>query len=305
MNLKTWVPLALAIILGLVAMKIARDVIASKNAAPPSVARDLTEVVVVKRNLIAGSPLRAEDLSISRISTDVQPELVFRTVAELEGRVVREDITRGQPIVEPMLAPRGTGSGLQALVPNGMRAISLEINEFSGVAGFLLPGCRVDVVATIPGEAGEMLSRTVVQNVEVTAIGRRQQTPDDRDGPAKSVTLLVTPQQAEAIELSAATARPRLVLRGSGDNADAGTTGITVAELKGRPGRTRQDPWAVPVKIVNPVPATQPVNVTPVVQVSTPRQRNIRVIRGGIESEVVIEMPRTDAPSKWMTDANE
>lgn len=307
MNLKTWIPLALAIVLGLVAMKIARDMIA-KSGTGDQAPRNLTDVVVVKRNLPAGTALKADDLALTTMSNDVPPESIFRNSAELEGRVINQALFKGQPVLESLLTPKGTGSGMQALVPKGMRAITVEINEFSGLAGFLVPGCRVDVVSTINGDAGETLSRTIVQNVEVTAIGRRNPATDGQQEQIKSVTLLVKPKEVEAIELATSTGRPRLVLRGSGDDSDAASIGITVAELRGRAQQRKQEPWSLPVELFNPrlpTPSTQPASVSPVMDVMPPPQRAIKVIRAAQESEVMIELPRGEKQPKWMTDAKQ
>ena len=251
------------------------------------------KVVVTKRNIPAGTALQADDLAIANIGGDVAPEGAFHDPSQLEGRVVTSGLAKGQPVMENLLAPLGTGSGLQAVVPKGMRAITLEVNEFSGVAGFLVPGCRVDVVSTISESGGDVVSRTIVQNVEVTALGRRQQANIDEAEQTKSVTLLVKPREAEAIELAAATGRPRLVLRSSGDKETAKSSGVTVAELRG--GRKAVDPYAnMPVQVYKPEsPTTNPVDrapVTPVVhQQPAPREHTVTVIRGGVASEVTMQ----------------
>jgi pilus assembly protein CpaB len=306
MNAKTWIPLVLAVVLGLVAMKLSKDLLARRNV--PGEARvSLSEVVVTRRSLPAGTVLRADDLTTAKVGGDIAPESVFHDEAQVDGRVVTTALVKGQPVLEALLAPKGTGSGLQAVVPKGMRAITLEINEFSGLAGFLVPGCRVDVVSTINGEGGDAVSRTIVQNVEVTALGRRQQTGEESE-PTKSVTLLVKPKEAEVIELAAATGRPRLVLRSSGDKDTAKSEGITVAELR---GRKRVDPFGTPVvDMFKPTgtltrPTTKPSNpdpLTPIAYQPPTREHTVKVIRGGVESEVVMQLP-PEKGSKLMTDA--
>src|SRR5687767_7438846 len=294
MNAKTWIPLSLAVVLGLVAMKVTRDVL-SKNDAPVDAKLSTARVVVAKHNVPAGTALRGEDLALAEIGGDIAPEAVFRDPAQVEGRVVMSGLAKGQPVMEALLAPVGTGSGLQAVVPRGMRAITVEVNEFSGLAGFLVPGCRVDVVSTISGEGGDVVSRTIVQNVEVTALGRRQQLTGEEPDQTKSVTLLVTPRDAEAIELAAATGRPRLLLRSSGDKDVPRSDGITVAELR---GRKRNDPFAVtPVEVIRHAPATRPVDEPPVAFQPATREHTVRVIRGGVESEVTMQLP----PEKGQT----
>jgi pilus assembly protein CpaB len=305
MKLKTWIPLILAVVFGLVAMKVAKDMMARKSG-PSEVRVSLSQVVVTRHNVPAGAMLHADDLTTAKVGGDFAAEAVFRDPAELEGRVVTTGLVKGQPVMETLLAPKGTGSGLQAVVPRGMRAITLEINEFSGVAGFLVPGCRVDVVSTINADGGDVVSRTVVQNVEVTALGRRTQPGDDTD-PSKSVTLLVKPREAEAIELAAATGRPRLVLRSSGDRDVSRSEGITVAELRG--GAKRVDPFAGSLtELLRPTmttPATRPATpepATPVAFQPAVREHTVKVIRGGVESEVTMTLP-PDNGVRRMTDA--
>jgi pilus assembly protein CpaB len=289
MNLKTWVPLVLAIGLGLVAMKIAHDMTMKTN---PGLAADGgMKVVVLKKDVPAGKPLTSDDLSTVKMAGDVNPEAVFSDPDKLEKRVVVTNAIKGTPVIETMLAPQGSGSGMQALIPEGMRAITVEINEFSGVAGFLVPGCRVDIVSTFQGDKGEMLSRTVVQNVKVQTLGMRQQTDatgDQPQGPTRSVTLIATPSQAEAIELTTSTGHPRLVLRSYSDNQPALTEGVTIAEL--RRGGPDAGNYAEPIGLSS---TTQPSG--------TPRMRQIKVIRGGIESNT--NVPEIAAPitQKWMT----
>lgn len=255
MNLKTWAPLAAAIVMGTVAAKMGHDLIGRKPAEKTVEVR-VAKVVVAKENVTAGAPLKATDLTVAKVDEKMAPMGALSSPDELVGRVARAPLIKGQPVTEAMLAPRGSAVGLTAIVPEGMRAVTLEINEVSGVAGLLSVGCRVDVVSTFPGENGQMLSKTIVQNLQVIAVGKKyaasgqaaaQQMAKEKDGGgeaneregavARNVTLLVTPRQAEVIDLAAHTGAPRLVLRGSNgkddDVADASGDGITLAELRG------------------------------------------------------------------------
>src|SRR5690606_33654717 len=120
-------------------------------------------------------------------------------------------------------------AGLQALIPEGMRAITIEVNEFSGLAGMIRPGAIVDVMSTLQGSGEDAMARTIVQGVRVTAVGQRVSALEEQDeeaGPARSVTLLVTPEQAEKIELAAVTSRPRLVLRSPADTEPTLSRGV-------------------------------------------------------------------------------
>lgn len=314
MNFKTWFPLVLAIVLGLVAMKVARDVLSKKE--PAAAGGSATQVVVANRDLAAGAELKAEDLTTMSIAGEVNSQAMFTNITGVTGRVVASAIAKGTPVLETLLAPVGSGAGLQALIPKGMRAITIEINEFSGVAGNLIPGCRVDVVSTINGEGGETTSRTVVQNVKIQAMGVRA-TQGDPNAPVRSATLLATPDEAEAIELAASTGKPRLVLRNGNDNEAAVTGGMTLAELRNG-GTLPLDPFstemgpAVQVSAPSPAnpPSTQPQTVTeaqPRTQQVAERRpwrpagRQVKIIRGGIETEVVVEDLAVNAGSRWMT----
>ena len=185
------------------------------------------------------------------------------------------------------------GPGLQAAIPLGMRAVTVEINEMTGVAGYLAPGCHVDVVQTVRDEkTGLPTARTLAQNVKITAVGVRH-NPQDGDGGGRSITLLVTPPQAELLELSSSLGRPRFSLRNGNDLAMADTKGITFAELIGH-HPSRNDEFATTASAG--MPTTQPVTVlTTISSNTTTRPSNldsendqwtVEIIRGNSTSEV-------------------
>src|SRR3954471_2995321 len=304
MNWKTWVPLLVAIVFALAAAKAAHNwMLKNKAAAAP--AGHFVKVVVTKTDITPGSPLKPEDLTLAQIEADKAPATSFNSVDQVAGRVSEALMVKNQPVVEAMLAPTGSGSGLQALVPPGQRAITMEVNEFSGVAGLLQPGCRVDIIATINEDNnGGQVAKTIVQNVKVTAVGQRTtatapEAPQNPGELTKSVTVLATLADAEAIELACSTGRPRLVLRGGRDTEVAMTSGITLGELRGS-GRSA-DPF---LAIAPPAPATQPPAGAPatqppeVVAHRAPPRRTVRMIKGGVESTVtlnVLERPSEDS----------
>jgi pilus assembly protein CpaB len=206
-------------------------------------------------------------------------------------------MVKNQPVVEAMLAPTGTGSGLQALVPPGMRAVTIEVTEFSGVAGLLSPGCRVDVIATInEGNTDSRVAKTIVQNVKVTAVGQKTTAAGNEPPPpgelAKSVTVLVPLESAEAIELACSTGRPRLVLRGGRDNEIVPTPGVSLAELKnggstGGEAVVTVTPPAVAPAATQPAMAVSPAATQPTqVAKAEPKYRVVRLIKGGQLSTV-------------------
>jgi pilus assembly protein CpaB len=296
MNVKTVIPLALAIVLGLFAAMAAKNMI-DKNKNAPAQQVHYTQVVVAKDNIAAGSELRAEDLTVGKMAGDVPADVIYGNPSEVTGRVLKVALTRGQPIMEPVLSPKGTGSGLQALVPPGMRAITLEVNDFTAVGGFLVPGCHVDVLATVNVQTNnnEPFTRTVVQDVKVTAINTHLTPvgPGAEPEQMRSVTLLASPKDAEAINLAASKGSPRFVLRGSGDDVPTATDGISLAELIGNTSH-KADPFADTKQVA----ATQPSDTA--ANWGEGHTRLIEAIRGGVESEAKVQIGLRD--SKWMTD---
>jgi pilus assembly protein CpaB len=285
MNVKTWLPLCLSLVVGGVVCKVAYDRMNKNKTEVP--ASKTAQIVVAKQGIGAGELLTPENCELKPVVADSMPESSFRSFDELKDRVARVELGKNQPIVETVLSPTGSGSGLATLIPLGMRAITIEINEFSGVGGMLMPGCHVDMIATVPAETGgEMLSRTVVQNIMITAVGQRmvQQPKKEGEEPTvfRSVTLLASPTEAEAIELAASSGRPRLVLRGGNDKSLALTRGVTVSNLRGQTlprAETMQ-----PVMVSNPT--TQPTEPVKVAYYPT-----IKVIRACVESEVRLDTP--------------
>ena len=172
MNWKTWFPLILAIVLGVVAAKAAHDWI-QKNRTAQAPAGQFVKVVVAKGDTQPGKDLTADDLKLANVDAADAPASGFRTIEDVVGRVNETFMSKGQTIVEAMLAPKGAGSGLQAMVPLGYRAVTMEVNEFSGVAGLLSPGCHVDIISTMQGAENGQVSKTICQDLKITAVGQR------------------------------------------------------------------------------------------------------------------------------------
>jgi pilus assembly protein CpaB len=308
MNWKAWAPLAIAIVLGVIAAKLARDM-TQKNQTVEQAGTKLTKVVIAKNTIQPGQILKEEDLATAPFASEQTPEGTFANTSDVVGRVVLSPLIKGQPVVHTLLAGPGTGAGLQALVPDGMRAITIDVSESSSVAGLLTPGCHVDVVASINDAAnGTMVARTLAQNLKVQALGQRVSSAGkgDEDPNAvqafKTVTLVVTPEEAETIELASVTGRPRLVLRSSTDNAISDSGGVTVQDLTNNGKGIVAPPKALPVAMEGTPKraATQPVAVVapatqPVVE-ETPT-RTIQIIRGSQESNYSVPIKPQALPS--------
>jgi pilus assembly protein CpaB len=238
MNAKTIVPLVVALVLGVLAAKVGRDMLVKNRQGGVTNAK-MTKLVVAKEDVAPGSVLTDADLVLREVPIDGASTYAFTNVGDVVGRVVTTQLVKNQAVLETLLAPKGSIGGAQAMVPQGMRAVTLEVNEVSGVAGLLTPGSHVDVVQTIhvKGDDGGLMAKTIVENLKVIAVGRRLShaapaTPEQQEL-SKSVTLLATAEQAEAIDLATHVGQPRLVLRNVLDGKPGGTKGVTVAELRG------------------------------------------------------------------------
>lgn len=196
--------------------------------------RDTRDLVVAAHSLPVGVNLKPEDLKVVKISSDQFPRGGFSKVEEVMDRPVALSILPDEPVPETRLAPKGSGSGIAPAIPPGMRAVSVKVNEVIGVAGFVLPGMRVDVLATgRPPHQEGLVTRTVLQDILVLSAGRNTEA----DGRAQTVnaqvvTLLVTPEQAETTAL-ASEWRIQLVLRNGSDRAAAKPPGRAAEELFG------------------------------------------------------------------------
>lgn len=293
MNVKTWAPLAIAGVLGIAAAKFAFDLTGNSSPATAQAAEsNRVSLVVAAGDVPPGTALLSEHLKSIEVEESSVPAAALREPASVVGRVTLVKLSAGTPIVEDFLAPVGTTAGLSALLPDGMRAITLRIDEITGVAGFLVPGCRVDVVSTLGGAANEEpASITVVQNVPVLAVGGRFAPGESRrdNEPISSVTLVVTPEQAQAIDLVASTAQTRVVLRGNADGSTSDSAGITVAHLR-RQGRSGE-PSAVQASN-SPDPFVNPISTSPTTRpVENGGFRTVRFILGGQESEQRVPLP--------------
>lgn len=240
---KGLLPILLALVLGVATFFVGRRVLDSRDAAPAPVKG--TMVLAAARPLPAGHRLTAQDLEPAETPVQNITATMFRDGKDVEDRVLAAPVEEGQILRQSLLAPEGTASALQARVPAGMRAVTVGVNEFSGLAGLITPGVRVDLIATLVDTVtNETFARTIVENVLVSAIGQNMDAGKNEDLPngarsQKTVTLLVTPTQAEAIDLAFTKSRPRLVLRSGGDDAPVEEAGVTLAELAGRTSRNR------------------------------------------------------------------
>jgi pilus assembly protein CpaB len=198
------------------------------------------EVVTSTADLPWGTVIEAQHLKVSRFPSDAIPEGAVRKIDDAVGRTSRDNLARGELLLAGRLTEPGVGRGLPPLIPKGMRAVSIQTpNVSSGVTGFVMPGNKVDVVLTMHGSghqdpSGGGRTITLLQNVTVLAVDQNIQAPDENMMDLKqmrTVTLVVTPQQAQELDLGQNKGILRLTLRNPLDEALTDVSQITVTSL--------------------------------------------------------------------------
>jgi len=197
------------------------------------------KVVVAARDLEAGSMIGPDDVKQVNWPSSELPQGYAGDQETILGRGLVRPVSMNEPILEAKLAGPGAGVGLSVTIPEGMRAMSVKVDEVIGVAGFVLPGTRVDVISVITptgSTAREPVSRVILQNVPTLAAG--QTTTTDESGKPLTVTvitLMVVPGDAEKLALAASQGRIQLALRNTLDQQDVETNGARVASLLSGP----------------------------------------------------------------------
>ena len=243
-----------------------------------------TKVVVAASDLSLGAALRAEDLRTIDWPSAAVPPGVFTKPDELVGRGLIQPVTQSEPFLPGKLAPVGAGAGLPPIIPEGMRALSVRVNDVIGVAGYVLPGTKVDVLVTVSptNQSGDMTSKVILTNVQVLAAGTRIERDVEKDKPisVSVVTLLVDPLQAEALTLASTEGKIQLALRNPLDQTMPPTPGIKPAVLLGQSA-------AAPARRTGPVArlAAAAPKPTPVAAAPLP---TVEIIRGDKRAQEVV-----------------
>jgi pilus assembly protein CpaB len=217
-----------AVIAGLIAVVIATQWI--NNQAKLGV----TKVVVVGVDMQLGGRLNPQMLqAVDWPSTSV-PAGAFDDPKKLDGRVVKASLQRGEPVLESKLAPEGTTGGLSAVVNEGKRAITVRVNDVVGVAGFALPGNYVDILVNTQQQGGgpeSAISKIVLERILVLAVAQEASRDETKPRVVNAVTLEVTPEQAEKIDLARSVGTLSLVLRNQVDDKATNTPGARKLDL--------------------------------------------------------------------------
>ena len=188
-------------------------------------------VLVAVRDLEAGTRLEADMLEVVRWPQGATLSPPLRQVDEALGRVVTGRLLRGEPLLSARLDPEGEKGGLSAALQPGQRAVTVKVNEIVGVAGFALPGNHVDVMVHTTDNQNQPVSRIVLERIQVLAVAQDVAPQENKPRVVNAVTLLVTPEQAERMDLARSVGTLSLVLRNQLDNAAVGTHGARKQDM--------------------------------------------------------------------------
>ena len=258
------------------------------------------QLVLATHDIEMGSILKEEDVKLENWSSTVPPGAVLK-IQDLVGRGVNTKIFAKEPIIESRLSAKGAGGGLASMIPPGMRAVALPVNDVVGVAGFVVAGMRVDVLisGTTPKGDSSMgpITKTMLQNLEVLSAG--QEFKKDAEGKPVAVpvvNLLVTPEQAEQLSLASKQTTIQLDLRNPLDHDVAKTTGTAlqklfdgtkvlkpsdVAPVQAAAPRPRVTAPVIPVSQPIPVPKKDPAFVMEIISGTKKDHVNFENNQGG------------------------
>lgn len=281
-NTRTIMVLMVALLAGLAAVLVASRWLSNQSAS------GVTRVAVAASEISLGQRLSPELVKLVDWPSGSVPPGSVSDPDQLQGRVVRTGLQRGEPILEAKLAPQGTQGGLSAVINEGRRAITVRVNDVIGVAGFALPGNYVDIIVNTQKDGGrnsskdQNISKIVLERILVLAVAQEASRDETKPRVVNAVTLEVTPEQAEKIDLARSVGTLSLVLRNQVDPDDVQTAGATKASL------------LEGAEVVKVAADTKPA---PVAKAHTPRKRTNGIRTAAVtRAEPAVATPAPAAP---------
>jgi pilus assembly protein CpaB len=223
-----------ALVLGLMATFFIHSYVTSKTR---TATQKTIPVVVADASISPGTPLRPELVRIVQWPQEIAPSQTAATVKQVENRVVIVPLNQGEPILLSKLAPEGAAAGLGGLMRHDKLAVTVRTDDVTGVAGFIHPGERVEVMVDMKmPDSQEHISKIILQNIPVLSVGQKwEQSPDKKPQVVNTVTLELSPEEAETINLASKEGKIHLALRHLENKNKVVTSGISTSELlKGR-----------------------------------------------------------------------
>lgn len=289
------IALGIALLLGLIAVYVANIYLTSNKAKDDP--QGMVRIAVAAVPLEYGAEVTPDKIRFANYPQSSIPAGSFRYLGELlppgKRRVVLRAMSVNEPILVPKISAEGQGASLAALLPDGMRATSVRINDVSGVAGFVTPNDSVDVLITrtATNGGGQQVTDVLLKNKRVLAIGQDAKGQDGQPVVAQTATLEVDPLEAQKLALAQQVGSLSLILRKPGMEQDAGYTDtVSLQDLRiGRVGSARFSPAAAPVRrVAVTTRASQPRRtarpVSPVRATRAPDTNRVEVIRGTANS---------------------
>ena len=277
-NQRAVIVMALAVVFGLAAVALAAQWLLNAPAASAG------RIAVAVADIDIGQRLAPEMVKLVDWPADSVPKGAFADPQKLAGRVLRTSVLAGEPLSEAKLAPAGTLGGLSALIAEGKRAITVRVNDVIGVAGFALPGNYVDIIVSTETEAQPQaqggqrerhISKIVLERILVLAVAQEVSRDETKPKVVNAVTLEVTPEQAEKLDLARSVGTLSLALRNQVDPAAAATLGATKDSLLPAPARPAAPLRQVALPVQRPRPQAPPAP-----RASTPPRHCVSVING-------------------------
>lgn len=217
--------IVISLLLGLAAVAVAGKWIVDRASL------DASSIVVASREIDVGTRLSADVLTTTDWPRGSVPPGSFQDAKLLASRVVKTNLGRGEPVLESKLAPEGTTGGLSGVVAEGKRAITVRVNDVVGVAGFALPGNKVDILVNTKDENDKPISKIVLEQILLLAVAQDLGRDETKPKVVNAVTLEVTPEQAEKLDLARSIGTLSLALRNQIDSTLVTTTGVRVKDL--------------------------------------------------------------------------
>lgn len=244
-NTRGLLMIVLAVVAGLAAMTLATRWLSMQSTIATN------QVAVAAADISVGQPIGPDQIRIVEWPAGSVPSGAFHSKEVLKDRVARTNLLRDEPIVEAKLAPKGTRGGLSAVIADGKRAITVRVNDVVGVAGFALPGNYVDVLVNAQDDKERQVSKIVLERILVLAVAQEASRDETKPKVVSAVTLEVTPEQAEKLDLARSIGSLSLVLRNQIDQDPTESAGVRKEDLL---GKAQPAPAPAPVAKAAPAP---------------------------------------------------
>ncbi|WP_176057490.1 Flp pilus assembly protein CpaB [Paraburkholderia sp. BCC1876] len=238
-----------------------------------------TKVVVAATDINLGQRIGPDFLKLTDWPSNSVPPGAYTDIQKLDGRVLKDSLLHGEPVVDAKLTPVGTLGGLSAVIGEGQRAITVRVNDVIGVAGFALPGNYVDIIVNTQkdgsaagGQHDQNISKIVLEKILVLAVAQQVGRDETKPKVVDAVTLEVSPEQAEKIDLARSIGTLSLVLRNQIDPQAIDTAGATKSSLLKTPVVAVAASEPKPVRIVRKVALRAPGNCVRVLDGADARQ---------------------------------